>query len=310
MPKQKKTQPNKKISNQKLENHSVEIPQDDQPKITASEVTLESPLEDKQTEITTPEVTLESPLEDKQTEVTTPDVTLESHLEDNQPEITESEVTLEEKNDFFFQAITTLHGKIVKDEELGYAIRIGNQLYRLFIFPSKYRGWLKQIEKNPDAQLYLRAYPKYQIIPKKTPEIYFQVVAWGEENQWSEPGVYLFRGIWQFVPQVKTPVISVYRNRGSKDQMGKFKATHLPILMKREDEATPFRFNPKMDKENLPPKWFIQAQFKFIPSKACWGWMEDLEPPTKGIPRYKKPIKVDPKAKTEEKKEEIKKEKD
>lgn len=203
----------------------------------------------------------------------------------------------EEGNKPFFQAITTLHGKIYKDEKLGYAIKIGNSLYRLFIFPAKYRGWLKQLEKGPDTPLYLRAYPKYQIIPRQPAEIYFQIVAWGEENQWTEPGIYIFRGIWQFVPQVKTPVISVYRNKESTDYTEKFKATHLPILMRREDEAAPFRFNPKMSKEDLPPRWFIQAKFKFIPSKNCWGWVEDIEPPTQAIPRYKKPIKADPKAK-------------
>ncbi|ELR99267.1 hypothetical protein [Gloeocapsa sp. PCC 73106] len=200
-----------------------------------------------------------------------------------------------EENEHFFQAIATLYGNIEQDKELGYIIKIAGVSYRLFIFPAKYRGWLKQIENHPDQPLYLRVYPKYQIIPRKDPEIYFQVVAWAEENQWSEPGVYLFRGIWQFVPQVRTPVISIYRNRGSKDYTEKFKATHLPILMRREDQAAPFRFNPKIKKEDLPVRWFIQAKFKFIPSKNCWGWLEDLEPPTQEIPRYKKPIKADAK---------------
>ena len=62
--------------------------------------------------------------------------------------------------------------------------------------------------------------------------------------------------------------------------------------MRREDEAKPFRFNPKIAKEDLPPRWFVQGNFKFIPSRNCWGWDKDLEPPTKKIPRYKKPIKA------------------
>lgn len=196
------------------------------------------------------------------------------------------------ENEHFFQAIATLYGKVEQDSELGYVIKIGGNPYRLFIFPSKYRGWLKQIENHPDKPLYLRVYPKYQIIPRQPAEIYFQVVAWAEENQWSEPGIYIFRGIWQFVPQVRTPVISIYRNRGSKDYTEKFKASHLPVLMRREDQATPFRFNPKIKKEDLPARWFIQAKFRFIPAKNCWGWIADLEPPTQEIPRYKKPIKA------------------
>lgn len=195
------------------------------------------------------------------------------------------------ENKLLFQAIATLHGKVQKDDLLGFCLKIESNKYRLFISPAKYRGWIKQIENQPDTHLYLRAYPKYQIIPRKPPQIYFQVVAWAEENQWSEANIYIFRGIWQFLPQVRTPVISVYRNRGSFDYTDKFKATHLPVLMRREDEAKPFRFNPKIAQEDLPPKWFIQSKFKFIPSKSCWGWIEDIEPPTTEIPRYKKPKK-------------------
>lgn len=197
------------------------------------------------------------------------------------------------ENSSFFQAITTLYGEVKQDSDLGFYIKIGANKYRLFVFPAKYRGWLKQVENQPNTPLYLRVYPKYQIIARKPPQIYFQVVAWAEENQWSEPNIYIFRGIWQFVPQVKTPVISVYRNRGSKDYTDKYKASHLPVLMRREDEASPFRFNPKIAKEDLPPKWFIQAKFKFIPSKNCWGWLEDIEPPTQEIPGYKRPKKQD-----------------
>lgn len=220
-----------------------------------------------------------------------------ANLDNKEPSLTEEDIQHSEENEHFFQAIGTLYGKVLQDKELGYVLKIAGVPYRLFIFPAKYRGWLKQIENHPDQPLYLRVYPKYQIIPRKDPEIYFQVVAWAEENQWSEPGVYIFRGIWQFVPQVRTPVISIYRNRGSKDYTEKFKASHLPILMRREDEAIPFRFNPKIKKEDLPLRWFIQAKFKFIPSKNCWGWLEDVEPPTQEIPRYKKPIKAE--AKTE-----------
>ena len=62
--------------------------------------------------------------------------------------------------------------------------------------------------------------------------------------------------------------------------------------MRREDEATPFRFNPKISRDKMPPRWFIQGIFKFIPSRNCWGWDKDLEVPTQKIPRYKRPIKL------------------
>jgi hypothetical protein len=163
----------------------------------------------------------------------------------------------------------------------------------LFIPRHRYIPWLKQIEHSQDKSLFLRVYPKCLIIPRQPQQIYFEVVFWATENRWQEEaGQFTFRGVWQFVPQLKTPVISVYRNRNATDPKEKFKASHLPVLMRREDEVNPFRFNPKIPKEQLPKRWFIQARFKFIPSRNCWGWVEDLEAPTEQIPRYHKPVKA------------------
>ncbi|CCQ61692.1 MULTISPECIES: hypothetical protein [Crocosphaera] len=198
-----------------------------------------------------------------------------------------------EENPTLFQAIGTLKGKPEQDEEGNFLLRLGGKRYKLFIAGYRYQAWLKQMAANPDKTLFLRVYPKCLMIPRKDPQIYFQVAAWEDENPWEEqPGIFKFRGVWQFVPQVRTPVISVYRNQNANDPKGKFKASHLPVLMRREDEAKPFRFNPKIAKEDLPPRWFVQGNFKFIPSRNCWGWDKDLEPPTKKIPRYKKPIKA------------------
>lgn len=191
-----------------------------------------------------------------------------------------------------FQGIGTLFGKVYQDEEQGFFIKLGQNEYRLYILKNRYRSWLLQMKNAPDTPLYLRVYPKYRIIPRKPPEVYFQVVAWVEENQWEEPGMFVFRGIWQFIPQIRTPVISVYRNYEADDPTEKFKAVHLPILMRREDDTRPFKFNPKIPKEQLPKRWFIQAEFKFIPSRDCWGWVKDVDQPTDHIPRYRKPVKA------------------
>ncbi|MEA5508858.1 hypothetical protein VB715_03690 [Crocosphaera sp. UHCC 0190] len=212
----------------------------------------------------------------------------------SQPVDAESSSTPEpEVSPVLFQAIGTLKGQPEQDEEGNFFIRLGGKRYKLFISGYRYQAWLKQIASHPDQTLFLRVYPKCLIIPRQDPQIYFQVAAWEAENPWEEePGIFKFRGVWQFVPQLRTPVISVYRNQNANDPKGKFKAAHLPVLMRREDEAKPFRFNPKMSREELPPRWFIQAHFKFIPSRNCWGWDVDLEPPTEKIPRYKKPVKA------------------
>ncbi len=196
-----------------------------------------------------------------------------------------------------FQAIGTIKGKAEKDstEEGKFFIRLGGKRYDLFFVGYRYQAWLKQMAANPEQTLFFRVYPKCLMIPRQPPKMYFQVAAWEAENPWEEaPGMFKFRGIWQFVPQVRTPVISVYRNHNATDPKGKFKATHIPVLMRRDDESAPFRFNPKIAKEDLPPRWFVQGLFKFIPSRDSFGFSEDLEPPTKKIPWYKKPVKEVP----------------
>lgn len=198
-----------------------------------------------------------------------------------------------EDQPFLFQAIGTLYGTPHQEEEGKFALTIAGKNYSLFFPGYRYKAWLKQHSNSPENPIYLRVYPKCLLIPRKDPIIRFQVAAWGEENQWEEVlGIFKFRGIWQFVPQLRTPVISIYRNSNATDPQGKFKASHLPVLMRRNDDPRPFKFNPKISKEQLPKRWFIQAVFKFIPSRNCWGWVEDLELPTERIPRYRKPIKL------------------
>ena len=195
-------------------------------------------------------------------------------------------------NQPIFQAIGTLQGKAEKDDEGKFFLRLGGKRYSLFFAGYRYQAWLKQASAHPEQTLFFRVYPKCLMIPRKPPKIYFMVAAWEAENPWEEaPGQFRLKGIWQFVPQVRTPVISVYRNKDAEDPKKKFKAAHIPILMRREDEAKPFRFNPKIAKEDLPPRWFVQGLFKFIPSRDSFGFSEDLEPPTKEIPYYKKPRK-------------------
>jgi hypothetical protein len=232
-----------------------------------------------------------------------------------------------------FQAIGTLYGLPERDEGGNFSISLGGQRYHLFILSDRYRAWLTQFEKQPEKPLYLRVYPKYLNIPNQDPIISFQLTAWDsqsldksgqplskqancgtdeltqkgcpdlsnffpkeEKPLEEESGLFRFKGVWQFVPQVRIPVISIYRNQGVNDPKGKFKATHLPILMRREDGVNPFKFNPKVPKEELPKRYFIQAIFKFIPSRNCFGWVEDLEPPTEKIPKYEKPVKAIPTA--------------
>ena len=94
-----------------------------------------------------------------------------------------SELEVKE-NPILFQAIGTLKGKPEQDEEGHFFIRLGEKCYKLFVTGYKYQAWLKQISSNPDQTLFLRVYPKFLMIPRKEPQIYFQVAAWEEQNSW------------------------------------------------------------------------------------------------------------------------------
>ncbi len=196
------------------------------------------------------------------------------------------------KDEFAFRAIGTLYGSIEKDQEGTFLINLDGNRYRLFIPGYRFDAFQKQYNNISDKSLFLRVYPKCFIVPRMPHELYFQVLAWDKDNPWGEaPGEFIIKGVWQFLPQLRTPVISVYRNKDSKDTSGKCKAAHIPVMMRRSDGVNPFKFNPKSDKEDLTPKWFVQGRFKLLPQRNCYGWISDIKEPSNKIPWYKKPKK-------------------
>lgn len=186
-----------------------------------------------------------------------------------------------------FQAIGIISGKPFQDDKLGWSINISGKVFRLFIPPSKYRAWLHQV-KN-EKSLYLTVYPRSLIVPRKETAIFFQVVGWSESSQELPVNTFIIKGIWQFIPQVKIPVLTVYRNKQAKDVLDKYKATHIPVLMRRDD-CNPYRFN-NTNKELEVKRFFIQAKFKFLPERQCFGYQSDIISPALEIPGYRKPKK-------------------
>lgn len=184
----------------------------------------------------------------------------------------------------YFQGIGCLYGEITQNSESKWCIKMQGFVFNLFIPPNLYRGWLKQVKKDRD--LYLRVYPRSLLLPKKEPQIYFQVVAWSKEiPKEDKPGIFVLKGIWQKIPQVHFPVLTIYRNKEAKDLLGLYKKNHIPCLMNRKDCA-PFRYNLKAPKE-IADRYFIQGLFKFLPEKQAFGFQKDLNAPTLSIPRYK-----------------------
>jgi hypothetical protein len=192
-------------------------------------------------------------------------------------------------NTDYFQGIGCLYGNIAQDDKTKkWAIEMQGINFNLFIPPNIYRAWLIQMGKDKD--LYLQVYPRSLLLPKKEPEIYFQVFAWSKDlPQKDKPGIFTLKGVWQKIPQMQLPVLTIYRNKQAKDPLEKYRKNHIPCLIKRDD-CTPYRYNPKASKEQ-PDKYFIQGLFKFIPSRKAFGFQKDLEPPTLAIPKYKITVK-------------------
>ena len=189
-----------------------------------------------------------------------------------------------------FQAVGLINGIPYQDAVLGWAIDIQGSQYRLFIPKKLYKGWLKEMAAKPKTAFFLRVYPKCFIAPKQPPQIYFHVIAWNEKNEAREHiNLFTLKGFWQFIPQSRLPVLTIYRNKGSKDVTNKFKASHLPVLMRRED-VQPYRYNKADEK---PTRYFIQGQFTLVHAKQAFGYRNDLEKPSLEAPKFKKPLKAE-----------------
>jgi uncharacterized protein with HEPN domain len=52
-------------------------------------------------------------------------------------------------------------------------------------------------------------------------------------------------------------------------------------------------FNPKAEKGKQGDRYFVQVRAKFIPKLNTWGFVEQIEPPSKDYPKFLKPRKED-----------------
>lgn len=209
-------------------------------------------------------------------------------------------------DDFFFQAIGVVKGKLIIEEtqkedckKTQFKIAIANtgKTYPLY-YPRSKKNLFKclclQAQKNPETLLYFLVYPKLLFIPKQKPELVFEAVSWQKTpfEQFQE-NHFVLRGMWQFIPQYKFPVVSINRNQLDKknrealmEKGDNFKGAHVPLLWK-EGDVSPYRHNPKLLKEDKQmERYFIQVVARFIPKIDSFGFVKLLNPPTLQIPRY------------------------
>ena len=215
-----------------------------------------------------------------------------------------------------FQAVGVVQGKVTEcDEKL--SLELGGKNYPLFYANTKfwaYKGFKKQIALTGKDDYPLMVYPKITHFPQKHQphNIYFQLVAFEAGNHPEKQetiftelneGEFKIFGLWQFIPPSRLPCISVFRNYSPKlleyikqGELAKkvqiTKATHVPIIWK-DSPVQPFRFNPKLKKEEQKPLYFVSIKAKFLPEKNLFLFIEQLAEPTQDVPRFLKTRKED-----------------
>jgi hypothetical protein len=202
-------------------------------------------------------------------------------------------------NESIFQAIGIIKGQIETEsvtnengeERILLSLLHQGKRYRVKFDKFKFKGLLKESHKSQGKELYFLVYPYLQFIPKMPPELRFWINAW-QENPYEnlKESEFILRGIWQFIPQFRRPLITVLRNWMEKESRDKlkekgvdFKGIHVPLLWK-DSQVPPFRFNPKAESQG--DRYFVEMKAKFIARLDTFGFVELLSEPTTIFPRH------------------------
>jgi hypothetical protein len=197
----------------------------------------------------------------------------------------------EEEKAVFFQALGTIEAERVEVVERKIIITVGSKEYRGWIESRQFSGLMRYLEERGEKPIYLKVYPKTFSTPEQPLCLQGWQIVIGKKGLSPQEKVnhFVIRGVWQYIPQSESPVMTIYRNQTADDPTLKYKATHLPIVMERED-CKAFKYDPEAKQKRK--RYFIQGLFQFDPSSNLFIWKEDLEPPTLKIPPYLKADKT------------------
>jgi hypothetical protein len=157
-----------------------------------------------------------------------------------------------------------------------------------------YMSLFSQLEKNGSRPMLLRVYPQATFDQSDAePILSFSLVNFSRAREKinNYPQGFILRGIWQYIPNSESPVISIYRNL---DQLGFFKRLnksrkfsfarphHIPVVWDAPIE--PFKYNPTGEKSEQMPRYFVEVRAIF--KDGLYVVEEMLLPPTLKIPRF------------------------
>ena len=210
----------------------------------------------------------------------------------------------------FFQAVGALIATPYLQDEL-LKVAINGSEYDLLYVPGfrrqAYTRLKAELKKNGSEPMFLRLYPNAKFSKSlENPLLSFFLVNFSLDCEKinDEPIGFVLKGIWQYSPQYKSPVISIYRN-GCQPQLEFFKKLnsqqqfyftqprHIPVVWNAPVE--PFKFNPQAKKGSQMPRYFVEVRATF--KDGVYVVEEMLSEPTLKIPKFfKVPKKKQPKS--------------
>lgn len=213
-----------------------------------------------------------------------------------------------------FQAIGIIVATVNFDDNNRCFVIIGEKQYPLFYtfnHKNAYGALKKEIETTGTQQQRLIVYPKVVHFPSKEQpyQLGFQIVGFDIPTRNSriakELDDFQFKlsGLWQFIPVCPTPCVSVFKNFSSErlayikqatpQQKVQFlKPSHVPVVWKNAP-IKPFRFNPKLEKQEQGNASFVEIITQFLPEKDIFAFTELRSQPSQTAPHFLKAGKKD-----------------
>ena len=240
--------------------------------------------------------------------------TVETLSDEEQVNVDTSTSTEIESPAAIFQAVGVITGSVNFTTDGQSTVTIGSYEYPLYYSKRQWdvlNALKKEIENTGNHNQRLVVYPKAIHFPRfeQPHRIAFQLVGFDRGRKLDavsgelEDLEFKLSGLWQFIPVCSTPCISVFRNfsnerlefikQSEPARKVKFmKASHIPLLWK-DAPVRPFRFNPKVAKEEQGRAAFVTIKAKFLPGRDVFGFVALTALPQEAAPRYLKASKTD-----------------
>lgn len=239
---------------------------------------------------------------------------LETPPDEEQVNVDTSTETEIESIAAIFQAVGVITGDVNFTTDGKSTVTIGSYEYPLYYSKRQWdvlNALKKEIENTGNHNQRLVVYPKAIHFPRREQphRIAFQLVGFDRGRKLDavsgelEDLEFKLSGLWQFIPVCSTPCISVFRNfsnerlefikQSEPARKVKFmKASHIPLLWK-DAPVRPFRFNPKVAKEEQGRAAFVTIKAKFLPGRDVFGFVALTALPKDSAPRFLKASKED-----------------